>query len=86
MKPLVLEIPGEVVEAMRLPDDEKSPRARLELAIGFYSQGILGLGLAAQLAGLSRWEMNDVLARRQIPMHYGAEELAEDVTHGGGRQ
>jgi predicted HTH domain antitoxin len=79
--PLTLEIPGEVAEALRLPDAEKVQRLRLELAVSLYSQGILGLGKAAQLAELSRWEMNRMLAQRQVPMHYGLEELAEDLQH-----
>ena len=86
MKSLVLEIPGDVADAMRLPDGEKPARVRLELAISLYGQGILGLGKSAQLAGLSRAELNRVLAQRQIPMHYGAEELAEDLAHGRSRQ
>ena len=86
MKSLVLEIPAEVAEAMRLPDNEKSARLRLELAISLYSQSILGLGKAAQLAGMARWELNRVLAERGVALHYGAEELTEDVAHGCGGQ
>jgi predicted HTH domain antitoxin len=85
MKSLVLEIPGDVADAMRLPDGEKPARVRLELAISLYAQGILGLGKSAQLAGVSRAELNRLLAQRQVPMHYGPEELAEDVAHGRGR-
>lgn len=83
---LTLEILGDVADALRLPDVEKVQRLRLELAISLYSQGILGLGKTAQLARLSRWEMNRVLAERKVPMHYGPEELAEDLQHGRGGQ
>jgi predicted HTH domain antitoxin len=83
-KPLTLEIPGDVVDALRLPDLEKIQRLRLELAVSLYAQGILGLGKAAHLAELSRSEMNHILAQRHVPMHYGPEELAEDVQHGRG--
>jgi predicted HTH domain antitoxin len=54
--------------------------------ISLYSQGILGLGNAAHLANRSRWEMNRLLAQRQVPMHYGLEELAEDLQYGRGGQ
>jgi predicted HTH domain antitoxin len=54
---------------LRLPDVAKVQRLRLELAVSLYSQGILGLGKAAQLAGLSRWEMNRALAERTVPAH-----------------
>jgi predicted HTH domain antitoxin len=85
-KSLTLEIPGDVADALRLPDVEKVQRLRLELSVSLYSQGILGLGKTAQLAGLSRTEMNRVLAERKVPMHYGPEELAEDLQYGCGSQ
>jgi predicted HTH domain antitoxin len=85
-KSLTLEIPGDVVEALRLPELEKLQRLRLELAVSLYSQGILGLGKSAQLSNLSRDDMNRVLAERQVPMHYGPEELAEDLHYGRGDQ
>jgi predicted HTH domain antitoxin len=85
-KSLTLEIPGDVADAIRLPDLEKVQRLRLELAVSLYSQGILGLGKTAQLADLPRWEMNRVLAQRKVPMHYGPEELAEDLQYGRGDQ
>lgn len=45
-KALILEIPGDVADALRLPDLEKAQRLRLELSVSLYSQGILGLGKA----------------------------------------
>ena len=85
-KSLNLEIPADVVDALRLPELERMQRLRLELAVSLYAQGILGLGKAAHLADLSRSELNRVLAQRQVPMHYGPEELAEDLQHGRGDQ
>ena len=85
-KSLTLEIPGDVADALRLPELEKVQRLRLELAVSLYSQGMLGLGKTAQLACVSRGEMNRVLAERKVPMHYGPEELAEDLQHGRGSQ
>ena len=60
-KPLTLEIPGDVADALPLPELEKVQRIRLELAVSLYSQGMLGLGKTAQLAGVSREEMNRIL-------------------------
>ncbi len=85
-KSLTLEIPGDVADALRLPELEKVQRLRLELSVSLYSQGILGLGKAAQLAGFSRSEMSRVLAERKVPMHYGPEELSEDLQYGRGSQ
>jgi len=78
---LTLEIPDEVSQAMRLPPPEAEARLRLELAISLYAQEILGLGKAAELAGVPRGELNAALAKRGVPMHYGAEEMAEDFAY-----
>ncbi|MBI5384412.1 MAG: UPF0175 family protein [Verrucomicrobia bacterium] len=78
---VTLEIPDEVSQAMRVPPPELEARLRLELTVALYAQQVLSLGKAAQLAGLSRFEMNSVLARRSVPMHYSAQELAEDLAY-----
>jgi predicted HTH domain antitoxin len=79
---LSLEIPDAVSSALRLPPAEVESRLRLELAISLYTQEILSLGKAAELARLSRIDFNTILARRGIPMHYNQEELAEDASYG----
>ena len=83
---LTLEIPDEVSQAMRLPPPEVEARLRLELAVSLYSQDILNLGKAAEFAGVSRLELNGTLARRNVPMHYGPKDLAEDIAYARGRQ
>lgn len=59
-------------------------RLKQELAVALYAQNALGLGKAAELAGQSRLELNDILAERAVPMHYGQEELAEDLAYASG--
>lgn len=78
---LTLEIPDEVSRAMRLPLPEVKSRLQLELAVSLYGQAILSLGKAAELAGLSRWALNDLLARRGVPMHYSEADLTEDLAY-----
>jgi predicted HTH domain antitoxin len=82
----MLEIPDEVSAALRLPPSEVKARLQLELAVSLYAQQILSLGKAAELAGLSRWELNDLLARRGVPMHYTESELAEDFAYARRRE
>jgi len=56
---------------------EKS--ARLNLAVGLFSSEELTLGQAAELTGLPQGEFMEELARRKIPLHYGLEELEDDL-------
>jgi predicted HTH domain antitoxin len=81
-----LEIPDEVSRAMRLPSPEAEARLRLELAVALYAQQILSLGKAAEFAGISRWELEAILTKRNISMHYTAEDLAEDLAYASRHQ
>jgi len=83
---LSLEIPDAVSQAMRLPPAETKSRLQLELAVSLYAQEILSLGKAAELAGLSRLELNDALGKRGVPMHYAQEDLSNDLAYACGSQ
>jgi len=82
---LVLEVPDEIVRAIRLPEAEKKRRAEIELACALYAGGLLSCGKAAQLAGLSRFRFGEELATRNIPRHYTSKDLRQDLTHEGGQ-
>ena len=51
----------------------------LHLAIGLYVAGETTLGQSAEVAHLSQADFLRELGNRRIPIHYGAEELAEDL-------
>jgi len=58
-----------------------SPReAALHLAIGLFVTEEATLGQAAEIAGLTQAAFLKELGRRRIPIHYGMDELAEDLT------
>lgn len=52
---------------------------RLLLAIDQFVREAATLGQAAKAAGLSQADFLRELGRRRIPVHYGAEELVEDL-------
>jgi predicted HTH domain antitoxin len=78
---ITLDIPNNIHEALHVSPAEAEPRLKLELAVALYAQHTLGLGKAAELAGMSRLDFNDILAGRGIPMHYGQKELDEDLAY-----
>jgi predicted HTH domain antitoxin len=79
---ITLDIPNNIHEALHVSPAEAEARLKLELAVSLYAQNALGLGKAAQVAGMSRLDFNDVLAGRGIPMHYGQQDLEEDLAYG----
>ena len=76
---IVIRIPRDIVEGARIPEKEFERVARIELSIALYAKGILSLGQARRLAGLSKWEFLEELAKRGVERHYTREELEDDI-------
>lgn len=76
-----IEIPDDVYEAFALPEDEREPALKRELAVSLYDLGILPFGKARRLADLSTQEFHRLLGERQIDRHYTEEELDEDLSY-----
>jgi predicted HTH domain antitoxin len=79
MSKLILEIPDQVTEELRIPPDERLSRIRIELAIRLYQKNILSFGKARDLAQLSKWEFHELLGQEHIERHYDLEELETDL-------
>ena len=76
-----IEIDDEVYEALQLPEKERSPALKRELAVSLYARDVLSFGKARALADLSKREFQDILGEREIPRHYGERELEEDLEY-----
>jgi len=79
MGKLVLEIPDDFFEALRLPPEEKMIRLQRELAVRLYQKGLLSFGKARELAGMGKWEFHDLLGKEGIVRHYDMEDLQDDL-------
>ena len=82
----ILKIPADVMEALRLPPDEAEAELRKELALALYQRGVLSSGKACALAGMTRWEFEELLGLRQIRRHYTEKNLEEDIEYARSRQ
>lgn len=82
---LTLEIPREILEAVKLPPDEIEKEFRQELALALYQREVLSLGKARTLAQMTRWEFEELLGRRKVPRHYTEADLDEDIRYARGR-
>ncbi|RQD80722.1 MAG: UPF0175 family protein [Methanocalculus sp. MSAO_Arc2] len=82
MPDITITIPQEIVSALRLPPDNVESALYQELALALYMRGILSSGKAARLAGLKRWQWEELLGVRKIPRHYTEEDLRMDTACG----
>ena len=52
---------------------------RLKHALELYQEGRASLWKAAELAGISLWEILEIVRKRRIPMPYTAEDAEKDI-------
>lgn len=71
-----LAIANELIEDLHLTTEQ----ARLDFAVGLYSEGRITMGRAARIAGISVPAFLRELGQRRIPMHYDEAELDADMT------
>ena len=72
---IMLEIPGEVPHAARMRPDE----LRTELALHLFQQGRLSFGKAREMAGMTVWQFQQLLASRGVCVHYDVHEYEQDL-------
>lgn len=53
--------------------------AALHLALGLFADDKVTLGQATAVAGISQPAFLHELGKRKIPVHYGSEELEQDI-------
>ena len=81
MTDITITVPQDIVQALRLPPDAVAAELQRELAVALYQRGILSSGKAAALAGMTRWEWEELLGARKIPRHYADEDLDQDIAY-----
>ena len=54
-------------------------RWKLERAIRLYREGQITKARAAEMVGVSLYDMHDLIRQRGIPLHYSLDEAREDM-------
>lgn len=70
-----LTIPAEIVEATHMSASE----LKQEIALLLFQKDRLTLGQASELAGMSRYQFQHLLAVRRIPVHYDVADFKDDL-------
>ncbi len=74
-----LELPEEITSVCKVRRDELGSFFRKIIAIELYREGLVSLGKAADIAGLDRIAMMDLLRERKVPIQYGTDDLEKDI-------
>ncbi len=79
MEWISVKVPRDLVRILKVRDAEVPKLVRLYLAIELYREGMVSLGKDAEIAGVSMWEMMEILASRNVPIQYDVEDLEKDI-------
>jgi predicted HTH domain antitoxin len=80
-----LVIPDSITQALRLPTADQEHQLLIELAVALYAQGVLSFGKARELAQMDKYAFGQLLGGRQVPRHYGAQDLQDDLSYARGQ-
>ena len=72
---MTVEIPDQVLKQAGLTSKE----LLLRVALLLFQEEKLTLGQASEVAGMHQFEFQKELAKREIPVHYGEEDLERDL-------
>jgi predicted HTH domain antitoxin len=70
-----LTISDDLLRIAQLTEEE----ALLEFVVFLFQSEKISIGKACQILGMTHLQFQHILAERQIPIHYGVEELEEDL-------
>ncbi len=71
-----INVPDALAARLAMLTEEEARRA---FALGLFVEEFLTLAQAARLADLNRLAFQRLLASHDIPIHYGVEELEQDL-------
>ena len=83
---VTLEIPDDFAQQLQVEREKAEARLHLELAVALYREGKLPAGRAAEIADMTRWQFEDLLRQRQVPIPYTVADLEHDLAYAGGRR
>jgi predicted HTH domain antitoxin len=80
---LTIDLPDEALSALRIDSNEFAKELRFAAAVQWYHQGLLSGSTAGEIAGMTRLEFLDELARRRLDtVKIDFDDLAAELRRG----
>jgi predicted HTH domain antitoxin len=73
-----LELPEELLTVARIPEKYAPEEIKRIIAFELYRRGVISLGKACRLAGISKWEFFEINKKLQIPINYTRKDWEKD--------
>lgn len=65
--------------ALRRALDKGLKEIKLEYVLDLYQKGKITLMKASEIAGISLWEILEIVREKKLPMHYTSEDVEKDI-------
>lgn len=82
---VTLDIPDDVVAALPVPELERQSYLLKEMACLLYARGLISVGRAAEMLGMSKFDFGIEVGSRGIARHYSEVDLEADLAYAGGK-
>ena len=79
MKTLTLDIPEDILIAVKIPRNRLKTDLRRELALQLYRENMISFANAHRLAEMTKIEFHFLLGERQIPRQYDLDDYEKDM-------
>lgn len=79
LETISIDFPKDLINIFKVREKDLPSYVRKSLAVELYRDGLISIGKAAEIAGISIWEMLEALAIKKIPIQYYPEDLKEDI-------
>ena len=79
MQTISVDLPGDLINIFKIRERDFPSVVRETLSIELYREGLISIGKAAEIAGVSIWEMQEILTKRKVPINYYPEDLEKDI-------
>jgi predicted HTH domain antitoxin len=82
MTTITIELPEDAFAALRKSPEDFAREMRIAAAVQWYAERVVSQGKAAEIAGMSRADFIDELARREVSVSQETEEDLRRAAHG----
>ena len=74
-----LQLPKKLLRAVEVQEGDLQRAVWEKIVLELYREEAISFGKAAELLGISKWELTDLLRQKNVPLPYNEQDLEEDL-------
>jgi predicted HTH domain antitoxin len=74
-----LQLPKKLLRAVEVQEGDLQRAVWEKIVLELYREEAISFGKTAELLGISKWELTDLLRQKNVPLPYNEQDLEEDL-------